>query len=129
MTAPKSVDPAGVLRCSKCDGLEQGQVYAAEPNFSAAALAMLAPGGRYDVVGYGGTLTIPTVQLVLGELQVAGSLVGTADDLAALVRLAADGQVTVRTALYPLDAANEAISDLEQGRVRGRAILTPGAAA
>jgi NAD+-dependent secondary alcohol dehydrogenase Adh1 len=65
------------------------------------------------------------VQLVLGELQVAGSLVGTADDLAALVRLATDGQVTVRTALYPLDAANEAISDLEQGRVRGRAILTP----
>ena len=89
------------------------------------ALAMLAPGGRYDVVGYGGTLTIPTVQLVLGELQIAGSLVGSADDLAALVRLAAAGQVSVRTALYPLDAVNDAIADLEQGRVHGRAILTP----
>ena len=53
------------------------------------------------------------------------SLVGTTDDLAALVRLAAAGQVTVWTALYPLDAVNEAIADLEQGRVRGRAILTP----
>jgi D-arabinose 1-dehydrogenase-like Zn-dependent alcohol dehydrogenase len=84
---------------------------------------------RYDVVGYGGTLTIPTVQLVLGELQIVGSLVGTADDLAALVRLAAAGQVSVRTTLYPLDGVNDAISELEQGRVGGRAVLTPPAAA
>jgi NAD+-dependent secondary alcohol dehydrogenase Adh1 len=90
-----------------------------------AGLAMLAPGGRYDVVGYGGTLTVPTMQLVLGELEIVGNLVGSADDLAALVRLATAGQVSVRTAPYPLDAANEAIADLEQGRVRGRAILTP----
>jgi NAD+-dependent secondary alcohol dehydrogenase Adh1 len=110
-------------------GAEAVLDFVGEDDTIQAALAMLAPGGRYDVVGYGGTLTIPTVQLVLGELQVAGNLVGTADDLAALVRLATDGQVTVRTTLYPLDAANEAIADLEQERVRGRAILTPSAAA
>ena len=91
------------------------------------AARMLAPGGRYDMVGYGGTLTVPAVQVVLGEVQVVGSLVGTLDDLAGLVRLAT-GQVSVRTALYPLDAANDAIADLEQGRVRGRAILTPSTA-
>jgi NAD+-dependent secondary alcohol dehydrogenase Adh1 len=106
-------------------GAEAVLDFVGEADTVQAALAMLAPGGRYDVVGYGGTLTIPTVQLVLGEVQVAGSLVGTLDDLAALVRLATAGQVTVRTALYPLDAANDAIADLEQGRVRGRAILTP----
>jgi NAD+-dependent secondary alcohol dehydrogenase Adh1 len=110
-------------------GAEAVLDFVGEDDTTQAALGMLAPGGRYDVVGYGGTLTIPTVQLVLGELQVTGSLVGTADDLAALVRLAADGQVTVRTALYPLDAANEAIAELEQGRVRGRAILSPSTAA
>jgi NAD+-dependent secondary alcohol dehydrogenase Adh1 len=93
------------------------------------ALGMLATGGHYLVVGYGGTLSIPTLQLVLGELEIVGNAVGTADDLAALVRLAAAGQVTVRTAPYPLDAAGDAIVDLEQGRVRGRAILTPSAAA
>jgi NAD+-dependent secondary alcohol dehydrogenase Adh1 len=93
------------------------------------ALGMLATGGHYYVVGYGGTLSIPTLQLILGELEIVGNAVGTADDLAALVRLAAAGQVTVRTALYPLDAADEAIADLEQGRVRGRAILTPSAGA
>jgi NAD+-dependent secondary alcohol dehydrogenase Adh1 len=106
-------------------GAEAVLDFVGEDDTVQAALAMLAPGGRYDVVGYGGTLTIPTVQLVLGEVQVAGSLVGTLDDLAALVRLATAGQVSVRTTLYPLDAVNDAIADLEQGRVRGRAILTP----
>jgi NAD+-dependent secondary alcohol dehydrogenase Adh1 len=89
------------------------------------ALGMLATGGHYYVVGYGGTLSVPTLQLVLGELEVVGSAVGTAGDLAALLRLATAGQVTVRTAPYPLEAVGEAIADLEQGRVRGRAILTP----
>jgi NAD+-dependent secondary alcohol dehydrogenase Adh1 len=89
------------------------------------SLGMLAAGGRYYLVGYGGTLSIPTLQVVLGELEIIGNAVGTADDLAALVRLAAAGQVSVRTTLYPLHAAGDAMSDLEQGRVRGRAILTP----
>jgi NAD+-dependent secondary alcohol dehydrogenase Adh1 len=106
-------------------GAEAVLDFVGEDDTVQAALGMLAPGGRYDVVGYSGTLTIPTVQLVLGEVQVVGSLVGTADDLAGLVRLATAGQVSVRTALYPLDAVNDAIADLEQGRVRGRAILTP----
>ncbi len=110
-------------------GAEAVLDFVGEDDTVPAALGMLAPGGRYDVVGYGGSLTIPTVQLVLGEVQVAGSLVGTLDDLAALVRLTAAGQVSVRTALYPLDAVNDAIADLEQGRVRGRAILTPSTAA
>ena len=110
-------------------GAEAVLDFVGEDDTVQAALGMLAPGGRYHVVGYGGTVTIPTIQLVLGELQVAGSLVGTADDLAALVRLAAAGQVSVRTALYPLDAVNDATVDLEQGRVRGRAVLTPSAAA
>jgi NAD+-dependent secondary alcohol dehydrogenase Adh1 len=106
-------------------GAEAVLDFVGEDDTIQAALGMLAPGGRYDVVGYGGTLTVPTMQLVLGEIQVTGSLVGTLDDLAALVRLATAGQVSVRTALYPLAAVNDAIADLEQGRVRGRAILTP----
>jgi hypothetical protein len=44
--------------------------------------------------------------------------------LAALLRLATAGQVTLRTAPYLL-AVGDAIADLEQTRVRGRAILTP----
>jgi D-arabinose 1-dehydrogenase-like Zn-dependent alcohol dehydrogenase len=34
-----------------------------------------------------------------------------------------EGQVTLHTKTYPLDAAPEALADLDAGRVRGWAIL------
>jgi NAD+-dependent secondary alcohol dehydrogenase Adh1 len=39
--------------------------------------------------------------------------------------LAQAGKVTLHTKTYPLDAAPEALADLDAGRVRGRAILVP----
>jgi NAD+-dependent secondary alcohol dehydrogenase Adh1 len=39
--------------------------------------------------------------------------------------LAQAGKVTLHTRQYPLDAAVEALDDLDHGRVRGRAILVP----
>jgi NAD+-dependent secondary alcohol dehydrogenase Adh1 len=33
--------------------------------------------------------------------------------------------VTLHTATYPLDAINDAIADLEGGRLQGRGILIP----
>ena len=54
-----------------------------------------------------------------------GNLVGTYNDLAELMTLAARGKVTLHTQTYPLEAANDAIHDLDQGRLRGRGILIP----
>ncbi|RDI19249.1 hypothetical protein DFR72_11791 [Lentzea flaviverrucosa] len=42
-----------------------------------------------------------------------------------LMVLAAQGKVTLHTQKYPLDRLQDAIDDLDGGRVRGRAILTP----
>ena len=39
--------------------------------------------------------------------------------------LAQAGEVSLRTEEYPLDRALDALADLDAGRVRGRAILTP----
>jgi NAD+-dependent secondary alcohol dehydrogenase Adh1 len=39
--------------------------------------------------------------------------------------LAQAGKVTLHTKTYPLDAAQEALHDLDTGQVRGRAILVP----
>ena len=89
------------------------------------SVAMLRPGGTYYLVGYGGTVTLPTIQLVLGEITVAGNLIGTNPDLTELVTLASQGKVTLHSASYPLEAANDAIDDLRHGRIRGRAILIP----
>jgi NAD+-dependent secondary alcohol dehydrogenase Adh1 len=89
------------------------------------SVAMLRPGGTYYLVGYGGTVTLPALQLVLGEITVAGNLIGTNTDLADLVTLAGQGKVMLHSTRYPLEAANDAIDDLRHGRIRGRAILFP----
>ena len=90
------------------------------------SVAMLRPGGTYYLVGYGGTVTLPTLQMVLGEITVAANLIGTYADLADLVTLADQGKVVLHSSRYPLEAANDAIDDLRHGRIRGRAVLIPG---
>lgn len=55
----------------------------------------------------------------------ATDLVGTYNDLAELMTLAGEGRVTLHTTAYALDAVNEAMDDLETGRLHGRGILVP----
>ena len=91
----------------------------------AEALAMIARGGRYVVVGYGGRLEIPTYDLVGNEITIAGSLVGSHTDLVELAALSDSGRVAVTTQTYELRAIREAMEDLRAGRIRGRAVLVP----
>jgi NAD+-dependent secondary alcohol dehydrogenase Adh1 len=86
---------------------------------------MTARAGSYFVIGYGGTLSIPTLDIISTERNVIGNIVGTYNDLAELMVLAQAGRVTLHTRTYPLAAAAEALADLDAGRVRGRAILVP----
>ena len=86
---------------------------------------MTAAGGSYFVIGYGGTLEIPTLDIISTERNIIGNIVGTYNELAELMALAQAGKVTLHTRTYPLDAAVEALTDLDAGRVRGRAILVP----
>lgn len=91
----------------------------------AEGLAMIARGGRYVVVGYGGRLEIPTYDLVASEITIAGSLVGSHTDLVELASLSDSGRVAVTMQRYPLRAFREAMEDLRAGRIRGRAVLVP----
>ena len=86
---------------------------------------MTAPAGSYFVIGYGGTLEIPTLDIISTERNIIGNIVGTYNELAELMALAQAGKVALHTRTYPLDAAVEALTDLDAGRVRGRAILVP----
>jgi NAD+-dependent secondary alcohol dehydrogenase Adh1 len=86
---------------------------------------MTAPAGSYFVIGYGGTLHIPTLDIISTERNIIGNIVGTYNELAELMALAQAGKVTLHTKAYPLDAAPDALADLDAGRVRGRAILVP----
>jgi NAD+-dependent secondary alcohol dehydrogenase Adh1 len=91
-----------------------------------ASIAMLREAGTHYVIGYGGVLSVPAIDVISAEINVVGNLVGTYNDLAELMTLAAAGQVALHTSAYPLDAANEAMDDLEAGRLHGRGILVPG---
>lgn len=81
--------------------------------------------GSQYVIGYGGAVTIPTIEIISREINVIGNLVGTYSDLVELMTLTAAGKVTLHTRIYPLDDALEAIHDLDEGRLLGRGILIP----
>jgi NAD+-dependent secondary alcohol dehydrogenase Adh1 len=99
--------------------------FVAEGGAENDAWAMTRDAGSLYVIGYGGELRIPTLDLIRGEKNVIGNIVGTYPDLVELMVLAQAGKVTLHTRKYPLDAALDALHDLDAGRVRGRAVLVP----
>ena len=99
--------------------------FVAEQGAETDAWNMTAPGGSDFVIGYGGTITIPTLDIISTERNIIGNIVGTYNELAELMALAQAGRVTLHTRAYPLTAAPDALADLDAGRVRGRAILVP----
>jgi NAD+-dependent secondary alcohol dehydrogenase Adh1 len=99
--------------------------FVAEQGAEHDAWQMTAPAGSMYVIGYGGQVQIPTLDFVAGEKNIIGNIVGTYNDLAELMVLAQAGKVTLHTRQYPLDAALDALRDLDAGQVRGRAILVP----
>jgi D-arabinose 1-dehydrogenase-like Zn-dependent alcohol dehydrogenase len=90
-----------------------------------AGLAMLTRGGLYSSVGYGGTVTIPSVALVAEDLAIEGNLVGNWIDLWEILQLHGRGEIVLRTETHPLDEINEVLGRLREGEVTGRAVLVP----
>jgi NAD+-dependent secondary alcohol dehydrogenase Adh1 len=88
-------------------------------------VAMIQDGGFYYVIGYGQNIDIPTIDVISREISFIGNLVGTYVDLQDLMTLTAQGKVTLHTSTYPLDAINDAMNDLDNGRLQGRGILVP----
>jgi NAD+-dependent secondary alcohol dehydrogenase Adh1 len=99
--------------------------FVAEQGAEADGWAMTRRAGSYYVIGYGGTVHIPTLDIISTERNIIGNIVGTYNDLVELMVLAQAGKVTLHTRVYPLEAAIDALADLDAGRVRGRAILVP----
>jgi NAD+-dependent secondary alcohol dehydrogenase Adh1 len=87
--------------------------------------AMTRRAGSDFVIGYGGTISVPAIDVISTERNVIGNLVGSYNDLVELMALTAAGRVEMLTQTYPLDAVNDAMNDLDRGRLRGRGILVP----
>jgi NAD+-dependent secondary alcohol dehydrogenase Adh1 len=140
--SPKALELAGTLGAHHLvegDGTQVDQVaeltggngaevvldFVGERGAEADGWRMTRRAGSHFMIGYGGTVQIPTIDVISTERNLIGNLVGTYNDLAELMTLAAQGKVTLHTRTYPLDEVNEAIDDLDHGRLQGRGILVP----
>ena len=64
--------------------------------------------------------------LLTGQKRIMGSLIGTRDDMDAMLRFAADNDIRSVVERHPLSTVNHVLSKLRDGKVRLRAVLTPG---
>ena len=114
-----------VLKLTGGNGAEAVVDFVGEGGATAEGIAMLRRAGNYYVVGYGENIDVPTIDVISTEINFIGNLVGSYNDLQELMVLAARGAVTLHTTTYKLEDFQQALDDLDNGLVRGRAILVP----
>lgn len=114
-----------VLALTGGHGAEAVIDFVGEGNAVARGLAMTRNAGVYYVVGYGGKIELPTIDMITTERTIVGNLVGTYAELVELMALVDRGYVHLATREYKLRDANQALHDLQRGRIRGRAVLVP----
>jgi NAD+-dependent secondary alcohol dehydrogenase Adh1 len=114
-----------VLDLTEGKGAEVVLDFVGERGAERDSWTMTRRAGSDFVIGYGGRVDIPAIDVISTERNVIGNLVGSYNDLVELMALNAAGKVTMLTHIYPLDAVNQAMDDLDAGRLRGRGILVP----
>jgi NAD+-dependent secondary alcohol dehydrogenase Adh1 len=117
-----------VLELSDGEGADAVIDFVGERGAIEDGVAMLRRAGSYFVIGYGENINVPTIDIVSREISFIGNLVGSYNDLAELMTLTAQGAVGLHTTSYPLEAVNDAMADLDNGRLHGRGILIPAGA-
>lgn len=114
-----------VLAMTGGHGAEAVIDFVGEGSAISEGLAMTRNDGAYYIVGYGGKLEIPTIDMITSEKRIIGNLVGTYPELVELMALADQGKVHLSTAEYRLQDANQALLDLHHGKIHGRGVLIP----
>lgn len=114
-----------VLELTRGKGAQAVIDFVGEGSAIAQGLAMTRNAGSYYIVGYGGKIELPTIDMVTSEKSIVGNLVGTYPELVELMALADRGLVHLQTREYKLKDANQALVDLHHGKVKGRAVLIP----
>jgi NAD+-dependent secondary alcohol dehydrogenase Adh1 len=114
-----------VMELTDGKGAEVVFDFVAEQGAEALGWNLTRPGGSHYIIGYGGTVQVLAIDIISTERNIVGNLVGSYNDLAELMALTAQGKVRLHTRTYPLDAVNDAMDDLDAGRLQGRGILVP----
>ncbi|NCV46251.1 MAG: NAD(P)-dependent alcohol dehydrogenase [Proteobacteria bacterium] len=114
-----------VQELTKGKGSEAVIDFVGEKGSTAMGIQMTSNGGFYYIVGYGEEIKSLAVDLIISEKTIVGNLVGTWSELYELMELADRGKVKLSMQEYSLDDANKALHDLNDGKVKGRAVLVP----
>ena len=90
-------------------------------------LSVIRKRGNIILVGlFGGAVDLPLVSIPLKAITIQGAYTGNYNDLVELVDLAKKGIVKpIVSKRYVLDEANNALEDLRNRKIIGRAIITP----
>jgi D-arabinose 1-dehydrogenase-like Zn-dependent alcohol dehydrogenase len=123
--ADQAVDTRAPDAAQKLAGIGGAIDFVGTPATAALGIAALRKGGRYVLVGlHGGELVHPLPPIAQRAIGIVGSYVGNLQELKEVVALAK------KKKLRPLpietragDKANDALQDLNAGRVAGRVVL------
>jgi alcohol dehydrogenase, propanol-preferring len=118
-------DPAAAIQ--KLGGADQAIALAVSAKSFEQAYRSLRRGGTLVFVALPAEndMTLPIFETVLNGITVVGSIVGTRTDLREVFELHAAGKTEVTREVRPLEEVNEAIADVEAGRVQARVVFEP----
>jgi propanol-preferring alcohol dehydrogenase len=121
----KREDPVEAIQ--KLGGVDQAIALAVSPSAFEQAYGSLRRHGTLVFVALpaDNEVKIPIFETVLRGITIVGSIVGTRKDLREVFELHAAGKTRVIRETRPLDEVNEAIADVEAGRVAARVVLEP----
>jgi propanol-preferring alcohol dehydrogenase len=108
-------------------GADQAIALAVSPRAFEQAYGSLRRGGTLVFVALpaDNSVTLPIFETVLNGITIVGSIVGTRTDLREVFELHAAGKTHVTREVRPLASVNEAIADVEAGRVTARIVFAP----
>jgi alcohol dehydrogenase, propanol-preferring len=118
-------DPVEAIQ--KLGGADQAIALAVSPRSFEQAYKSLRRGGTLVFVALpaDNEVKLPIFETVLNGITVVGSIVGTRTDLREVFELHAAGLTHVTREIRPLAEVNEAIADVEAGRVTARVVFEP----
>jgi propanol-preferring alcohol dehydrogenase len=119
---------AGKFIEDKFEGVHASMVFASKKSAYELGLKILRNGGVLIAVGLPafseGSLSINPFELIIRDLHITGSLVGTVEEMRELVQLAAEGKVKTHIGrVANLSELNQVFKELSQGKFVGRAII------
>jgi propanol-preferring alcohol dehydrogenase len=79
----------------------------------------------WDLTPADNRVELPIFETVLGGINLVGSIVATRTDLREVFKLHEAGRTRLIREVRPLDTVNEAMADVEAGRVAARVVFQP----